>query len=331
MTFLKCIFGLVAGAICGFVAAMMAGLLLWIILGIAYQDSKKGDVVASSIVQWLIPAGALIGLAIPLVEYTKEQERQAARTKQEEDQRAAAAKRAEEELARRDDELRSQIASLAGKAKSLSRQLPNLVSETHRHLDQAEKEFEDGAFGPFWDAIELATQNLAKFYASLQSFSKEARTLKGIAKSRGIGRESLRTIVLRREDISGAEHIAEAADRMTSIVRVAQRNFQFASIYESRKLNKLVIGGFRTLAEAINGVGNRIDSSLKMLGQDMANQLQDVHIAQLAQLDAHNGSNEIMEDAFAEQREFAEEALEKLDNIQRRRIPKPPRLGDGSY
>lgn len=331
MTFIKCIFGLVAGAVAGFLAAMAGGLLLWIILGIAYQDGNRANLTASSIVQWFIPIGALIGLAIPLVEYNKEQERIAARAKAEEEQRAEAAKRAKDESSRRSDELQSQIAALAGKAKSLSRHLPHLVSEAHRHLDQAEVEFRDGAFGPFWDAIESATQNLARFYVSLQGFFQEARTLRGIAKSRGIGQESLRTITLRREDISGAEHIAEAADRMTSIVRVAQRNFQFASIYESRKLNKLVIGGFKTLAEAINGVGDRIDTSLRMLGQDMASQIQEVHTTQLAQLDALNTNNEITDEVFAEQRELAEEALEKLDNIQRRRIPKPPRLGDGGY
>ena len=53
-------------------------------------------------------------------------------------------------------------------------------------------------------------------------------------------------------------------------MRKAQGNFHFASIYEQRKTNKILIGGFTTLEQAINQVGSaQISSSIDGLSSSI--------------------------------------------------------------
>ena len=52
------------------------------------------------------------------------------------------------------------------------------------------------------------------------------------------------------------------AERMQAIVRKAQRNFQFATIYEQRKTNQILVAGFTTLAQALNQMTGQITASI---------------------------------------------------------------------
>jgi hypothetical protein len=67
---------------------------------------------------------------------------------------------------------------------------------------------------------------------------------------------------------------------LRSIVRVAQKNFQFATIYEQRKTNQLLIGGFSTLAQAINDLGSRLESSLDELTSSVSLELSAIRRSQ---------------------------------------------------
>lgn len=58
---------------------------------------------------------------------------------------------------------------------------------------------------------------------------------------------------------------AVTAERMKAIVRKAQRSFQFATIYEQRKTNQILIAGFTNLAEALDQMAYRITDSIDNL------------------------------------------------------------------
>ena len=53
---------------------------------------------------------------------------------------------------------------------------------------------------------------------------------------------------------------SHTANRMRAVVRRAQKDFHFATIYEQRKTNQLLVAGFSSLGQAINELGDRLDS-----------------------------------------------------------------------
>jgi hypothetical protein len=88
-----------------------------------------------------------------------------------------------------------------------------------------------------------------------------------------------------------------ATTRLASLVRKAQKDFHFATIYEQRKTNRILIAGFGTLASAISELGDMISSSLDDLSSTL-------HVS--------------LDNILRKQ----DEQTSMLDNIQRRRKPK---------
>ena len=61
--------------------------------------------------------------------------------------------------------------------------------------------------------------------------------------------------------------IMEVAERMHRVVRIAQKDFEFATIFEQRKTNRLLVSGFGTLAWAVAEMGVRLQKSISRLGR----------------------------------------------------------------
>lgn len=116
---------------------------------------------------------------------------------------------------------------------------------------------------------------------------------------------------------------------MHRIVRVAQGDFQFSTIYEQRRTNQILVSGFKSLGQAIDGMRHQIGmaveqlhSSVESLATALDDRLQDVHsrIGDLIETGA-----EQHEDYIEHERQHAERdeaALGMLDNIQRKRLPR---------
>jgi len=114
---------------------------------------------------------------------------------------------------------------------------------------------------------------------------------------------------------------------MSSIARKAQIDFEFATIYEQRKTNQLLVAGFTNLAQALAGMGQSIALSIEDLsGQvsHMTEALEGVHTTMKDHSEALETHNDL---ALARH----DRALEMLDNIQRRRRPRPEEFRDGEY
>lgn len=92
-----------------------------------------------------------------------------------------------------------------------------------------------------------------------------------------------------------------SSDRLRSIVGKAQRNFQFATIYEQRRTNQLLVAGFENLAQALDGIGFHIQSSIEALNSTMKVQ---------------QFSNQKYEESRVKRHE---QIVERLNNIQGRR------------
>jgi len=118
------------------------------------------------------------------------------------------------------------------------------------------------------------------------------------------------------------------AERMKAIVRTAQRNFQFATIYEQRKTNQILVAGFTNLAQALDRMTWQITDSIDSLTDSvgsMASTLNESMNAINSRLGDMAESNaqyhgEVME-AISKHEVREKEALKMLDNIQRHRKP----------
>lgn len=227
--------------------------------------------------------------------------------------------------------------------------LPKSLGNIEALLDQAEVNFSDSAFAPFWDSIENAATCLANFDECIRNINSNLSVYIGHIKEY-IKREY--------EDIPPAFPLASqsvdklgivgtaTAERMKAIVRKAQRNFQFAMIYEQRKTNKILVHGFTNLAQALDQMTGQITASIGSLASSVDvmtstvnesfkainSRMGDIHEDLLKEasgraereekaLEMLNNIHEDLSEEASERAEREKKALEMLDNIQRGRKP----------
>ena len=226
------------------------------------------------------------------------------------------------------------IGELVDSSMILSQELPKRVSFARNALDDAEQEYQDGAFAPFWDAVEQAVTSLAHFNTGINRIILNCSAYQAEIKQL----DSPPPVF----DWKGAADTTDAiaaADRLQKIVRSAQKNFQFAVIYEQRKTNQILVAGFAGLGQALSEIAYRIDEStaalsavigdLSFVVSDTSTQIIEAarEDAQAAVKAAAKSTQVIKEQAEAEaeaRREHERRELEMLDNIQRGKKPSFP-------
>jgi len=159
-------------------------------------------------------------------------------------------------------QLRGQIFSINEESLSAFEQMPAQLRSAEGHLDQAERDFAEGAFAPFWDSVEKAAFALGGFEERVRKI--ERNSLQYISVVKNATRYEIKAPVFSVSSASGPKlRIAsETSKRMSGIVRNAQRNFQFSVIYEQRKTNQILVAGFQHLAQALEEMTWRITQSI---------------------------------------------------------------------
>ena len=183
--------------------------------------------------------------------------------------------------------LRNQSNELIASTKSVISKLPSDIDAGERALDDAEVEFQEGAFAPFWDAIERAINHLGYFDRNVQTIVNNSKIYIMLTADLEIDQHFLDLSI---NDMPDARN---TSSRLQNIVRQAQKNFQFATIYEQRKTNQILVAGFGSLAEALNNMSYRIEESISCLSdtisvsfekqgailRDIRDQSQDIKVA----------------------------------------------------
>lgn len=213
--------------------------------------------------------------------------------------------------------------------------LPGHLLQAESLLDQAEQDFKEGAFAPFWDSIEQATLRLGNFNGSIASINHNLEEHGELSK---LYDKKPPRFPIGIDSVKGMVAGNTTADRLKTIVREAQRNFQFASIYEQRKTNQILIAGFTNLAQALDGMGRRISESINELSTQVSEMSSSMNLSmatigeQIATVN-QSVSESVQELHSTFQKESKDQArrhdraLEMLDNIQRRRMPADVYLG----
>jgi hypothetical protein len=146
------------------------------------------------------------------------------------------------------------------------KRLPGDLAAAEESLDQAEARFREGAFAPFWDSIEQAVQELGGFDTRVQSITSRAASYDALVKQYE-GQPP--QFPIDGDSVANLTVSARTAERLRSIVYKAQRNAEFATIYEQRKNHPISIAGFATLANALALMSSQLQSSIGQLARSV--------------------------------------------------------------
>ena len=205
--------------------------------------------------------------------------------------------------------VRERLLRLNEESLSLIESMPEWVESAERHLDQAELDFAEGAYAPFWSSVERAALSLAGFGESVQKLeSNSGEYVDLLAQYRGHAPAfAVSVCATTRMKLATA-----TSHRMHGLVRRAQRDFQFSVIYEHRKTNQILIAGFRDLAEAIEEMASRLSASIDGLTASFDKMTSKLD----ASLERLTGSTGGAGESVREQK-----VLEVLERIEQKRYP----------
>ncbi len=225
------------------------------------------------------------------------------------------------EVTRKEQEAyRHEAIELSKRSVALFESVADGLARAECHLDQAEIDFAQRGFAPFWDAIEQSAAALAHVDEGARHINAQAsRYLELIRKYRG---GVLPAFPLASDSIRRLEVARRTADRMGGVVREAQHDFQFAVIYEQRKTNRILVTGFTTLANILESMTSQLTSSIADLTgsvQAISPELKDIErrLTRIADGTAHHHTQ--LAQALSEQAARERKAVAILDNIQRGR------------
>lgn len=204
--------------------------------------------------------------------------------------------------------------------------LPAHVQSAEKHLDQAEADFAEGVFAPFWDSVETAVNALGRFDAGVATITMESSVYQQtLTKYESLPPQ----FPVTANAVGKLRASVPTVERLRGIVRRAQSNFHFAAIYEQRKTNRILFAGFANLAHAIDNMSARLTESIDRMRyavdslHDAFNESMSEVTTQLRGIEAATAGHRADAANDQDERRAREErAIEMLDNIQRRRKPR---------
>jgi conjugal transfer/entry exclusion protein len=202
-------------------------------------------------------------ISIPLIAISyfiyKNVQQKREREKRDKEEKAQLKKYYEEQA-----EYHNQLINLSEDSLVIFESLPNHLQEADNFLDQSERNFNDRAFAPFWDAIERVTKSLGRFEESIEAINNNANQYIYTIENYDAQPPNF---PLKRSYVKKLKIGAKTSERQQEIVREAQRDFQFAMIYEQRKTNQILVAGFTNLANALNEMTWKISNSIDQLSE----------------------------------------------------------------
>lgn len=331
--FLGCAIGLVVGIIL-FIPS--CAVVTWPWFGPPIGSEKYGITIAQRVLWLSIIVGGMIGFAGSFVEEKNRYDASIRRNKEENEARIRRKKDEDEARMRRYNEEQgccfNQMIALRNDTISLFESLPKELCFADRHLDQAEVDFADSAFVPFWESIEKAVTALGTFDEGvnrINHFSTRYNELL-LKYENTPPKFPLVPHFVTKLDVHTA-----VVSRLQSITRIAQRDFQFSTIYMQFKTNQILVAGFTTLGQALEQMTLQITNSIGCLTSSVRN-LESSIYEMTSKLNEsmgaiHSRVGDIVEtsqlhhmqqmDVSLKEAARTKNALDMLDNIQRGRKP----------
>ncbi len=310
----------------GCIAVVASGLVTWAIEAAMYRLKLVSDTDATWICAILVMCAALvIGPSIALVIFRRIalrdhlQEVATQRLGMTQQQNQLRENDATRETANKLDALyRNQPANLS--------MLQKLLAHAETSLIQSNQLLKERAFTPIWDSIEEVVDSLKQFNQRVGLINTSAKQYYELLEGR---EHSFPPFPVKSDRIPNPDTLVR---RLSQVIAVAHRDYQFASIYEQRKTTSAVVAGFRSMQEAITRLGEDIVSSISSLHDSLDSGLRAIHsqlesmeesqqksVAELREtLESHGKADQTRDKRNEKHQEFVQEAM---DNIHHRRKP----------
>jgi cell division protein FtsL len=205
-------------------------------------------------------------------------------------------------------ELTKRLNSLLESSSEASEPLPQKLSNARHSIQRAEIDYQENAYGPFWDAVQETANDLAFFSRTAKELSKHAHDYYSLLEGR---KHTFPIFPVRLESLPDPLPVSQEFRR---VVRMGQTNFEFANIWEHRRTRDVLIAGFQTLGDAVNNLGGVLEQSLSNLRSATSSD-----IAMLVEAEIKTGR--ALVDQMREETHIAKEQSRMLDNIQHHRKP----------
>ncbi len=242
------------------------------------------------------------------------------------------------EQKRREQQVRTnlldEISACHARSMSLLASIPAAFQDIENLIVEANTDFTERAYYPFWDTLEKAAIKAADVNQTISALNWNAHDYrKKVDAYKGSVPDFPVTSAI-------TPHLTESfstVKRIEAIARIAHRDFQFSTIYATRKTNNILIAGFKGLNEALNGislslteVGDRLDNGLRQLEMSTLSAADGISTAINTMRQSHEDSaqaralqGKAVSKMNTESAERERTIIAMLDNIQRNRAPLP--------
>lgn len=206
----------------------------------------------ASMIVLIFLTGFCVVIGLSLLWAASERKQQKAR----EEERQASAQLAHEERQRRIKRDMKQAREFAG---TTLKKIEDILKDASVSIALAEDELQEGAYSPFWDAVEAAVNDLARLDATLNELGGLVCHHKELVDEYEDDAPAMEIT------FSAAPEAAVVSKRLKDIVRKAQKDINFATIFEQRKTNKLLQGGFENLGAALGQIHFTVGNSIERI------------------------------------------------------------------
>ncbi|MDP6054792.1 MAG: hypothetical protein QF879_20815, partial [Candidatus Latescibacteria bacterium] len=184
--------------------------------------------------------------------------------------------RTRQNIQRQADQTAKTLQGLFDDAPLLISQMKEKVESAAQYVNDAEQEYRDRAFSPFWDSVECATKTIYQYNVHANDLSDSIKDYNGLIDHlpEKIGHDHIEhnfpTFPYSMDQVPVP---VKVCDNLKRIVYDAQKDFEFAVIWEHRHTRQVLIGGFETLGQAIGNLQGRINASVHSLKESLSPKL----------------------------------------------------------
>jgi hypothetical protein len=155
------------------------------------------------------------------------------------------------------------------KCQTEEQRLRQALTNADGWISHAEREYQQRAYGPFWEAIERTAMNLADVHDSVRSLRGSSQNYQSLLH----GREHNFPSHSIRAPIPDPSRIVR---KFQATLRKGQRDFEFATIWEQRATRRAVTEGFGSVGETVNSIGMKVVEDLAGLRSQVSEELHSI-------------------------------------------------------
>lgn len=169
--------------------------------------------------------------------------------------------------------LRRKILACCENAASTFQTLPRLIDGANGSIEESARHFDNGAFSPFWSAVESAYLKLGAYADAIRRIEKFAadhnESVENYLNTYGNPETPLPAFPVDMKAASATQAVKDLAIKLSDLAYKAQCQPTFAVIWEQRRTTSVLVAGFKSLETAVQGMhaelSNRVSDLISVV------------------------------------------------------------------